>query len=433
MRPRTPTPTARRRTTFHLAAALLALLLATAAGLGATFAWSGSAPNAGNEVAAATMGAVPAAAATSNLACSQVTIDWSPAPNAERYRVERSADGGATWTTRAASVTATTYTDAAPTGPASFRWRVRGTRAVGDWTGAAATTTAITCATGYALQATNPPDEVDLTWSSQAGAVGYDIQRRVGGGAWVFLATNRAGTTYTDDEQHTVGETIDYRVRWVNAGGTRDATWSDVATIAAWDGTPVGSGGVSVNRTMSNDWTSGYQANVTVTNTSGAPVTWEILLSLATYPFNGTVTQVNNAQTVSTVGTAWTVKGVSWNQTIAPGQSASFSYQASRGNTPPPTGTATATITVANQWATGYCANVVVTTTSPVPITWQVTKLRATDAPFAATPSLWPVSPSGGIQTASLTGTAWTFTGPSWAATVVAGQTHSLQYCATKS
>jgi cellulase/cellobiase CelA1 len=163
-------------------------------------------------------------------------------------------------------------------------------------------------------------------------------------------------------------------------------------------------------------------------------VTWEIVLSMATYPFNGTITQVNGGQVTGTSGTDVTIKGASYNKTLAAGASVTFTYQADRGSAPPPVGVATATITVNSEWGTGYCADVTVSTTSPVPITWQVTKTRITDAPFLANPALWPASlTSSNLTTVSLTGVAWVFKGPSWANTIVAGQTQTIGYCANKS
>jgi expansin len=79
-----------------------------------------------------------------------------------------------------------------------------------------------------------------------------------------------------------------------------------------------------VAQTISNDWGSGYCANVRVTNPGTQPLTWRINFSI-----QGSVYTSWNV-VLSQSGAIVTASGVGWNATVQGGQYAEFGYCANR-------------------------------------------------------------------------------------------------------
>jgi endoglucanase len=77
---------------------------------------------------------------------------------------------------------------------------------------------------------------------------------------------------------------------------------------------------------VSNDWGSGFTADVTITNTGNSTLNgWTLAYS---YAGNQTITNAWNA-TVSQSGQTVTATDSGWNGTLAPNGSASFGFQGS--------------------------------------------------------------------------------------------------------
>jgi aryl-phospho-beta-D-glucosidase BglC (GH1 family) len=80
-----------------------------------------------------------------------------------------------------------------------------------------------------------------------------------------------------------------------------------------------------------NDWGSGLQGQIAITNDQGSTIQdWKL-----EFDYARPITELWNAQIVSQVGTHYVVKGVSWNSTLAVGQSLSFGFIAGAGSTTP--------------------------------------------------------------------------------------------------
>ncbi len=91
-------------------------------------------------------------------------------------------------------------------------------------------------------------------------------------------------------------------------------------TPAAWlSGGPVTrpnpTGGLTTAVTFSTEWTTGYCADLVVTNTSSKPIDWGVRI-----PVSGTIYNLWNG-VYSQSGNQLSVAGTSWNRTLAPGQS----------------------------------------------------------------------------------------------------------------
>jgi len=86
-----------------------------------------------------------------------------------------------------------------------------------------------------------------------------------------------------------------------------------------------GSGGITSTVVVNNDWGNGYCANLLLKNSSSAAVTWNISI-----PVDGTVSSLWNGSW-SQSGSVLNVSGVSWNNTLQPGQTdSSVGFCASR-------------------------------------------------------------------------------------------------------
>ena len=75
-----------------------------------------------------------------------------------------------------------------------------------------------------------------------------------------------------------------------------------------------------VNFKLDNVWDTGYNATITVTNTSDSIIDNLCL----TFPFNETISDIWNAAISETHDNFYVIKNVGWNQDIAEGQSVSF-------------------------------------------------------------------------------------------------------------
>ncbi|NEQ51534.1 MAG: hypothetical protein F6K11_15555, partial [Leptolyngbya sp. SIO3F4] len=71
-----------------------------------------------------------------------------------------------------------------------------------------------------------------------------------------------------------------------------------------------------------NDWGSGYQGQVKVTNNDNSPInSWTL-----EFDFSGKITQIWNAQIVNRNGNTYVVSNASYNGAVAPGQEVSFGF-----------------------------------------------------------------------------------------------------------
>ena len=77
-----------------------------------------------------------------------------------------------------------------------------------------------------------------------------------------------------------------------------------------------------------NDWGSGLQGQVAITNDQGATLTdWRL-----EFDYGRPITQLWNATIVSQQGTHYVIQGLSWNNTVAVGQTVSFGFTAGAGS-----------------------------------------------------------------------------------------------------
>ena len=204
--------------------------------------------SAASNTATATTAAAPAVpTAPSSLtataaSATQVNLTWAAATGQIAYAVDRSTDGGATWTI-VGTPTTTSYGDAGLTAGTTYTYRVRATNAVGS---SAASNTATATTTAAPTVPTAPSSltataasatQVNLTWAAATGQIAYAVDRSTDGGAtWTIVGTPT--TTSYGDAGLTAGTTYTYQVRATNAVGSSAASTTATATTPTPTPTP---------------------------------------------------------------------------------------------------------------------------------------------------------------------------------------------------
>lgn len=136
-------------------------------------------------------------------------------------------------------------------------------------------------------------------------------------------------------------------------------------TALAVGGLQVGVGGSDVSLNIEiDDWSSGYCADVTVSNASAAPISRSVPIALNAYPLNGEVS--SSWGSITTSSGQVTVGG-----TIPGNGSVTGSYCANR-TEPPPPASVNYTVTVSPNSVSAYCAVVEVSNPQAVPVTWEI-------------------------------------------------------------
>jgi chitinase len=85
---------------------------------------------------------------------------------------------------------------------------------------------------------------------------------------------------------------------------------------------------IPVTFAVTNDWGTGFQASMTITNHQTTPINnWTL-----EFDWDRNITQIWNAVIVNHVGNHYVIQPLSWDQTIAPGASISFGFLGNPGN-----------------------------------------------------------------------------------------------------
>src|SRR5205823_4825017 len=130
---------------------------------------------------------------------SQINLTWTaPTDNGGSaitgYKIERSTDGGSTWSTLVANtgISGTTYSDPGLAHTTTYTYRVSAINSVGTSppsTTASATTLAVAPSPPTTLHAALPiPSQINLTWTAPtdnggSAITGYKVERSTDGGS----------------------------------------------------------------------------------------------------------------------------------------------------------------------------------------------------------------------------------------------------------
>ena len=165
-----------------------------------------------------------------------VNLSWADndPTNETAFLVERSTDGGATFTLLArVPATQVTYTDLG-LAPGTYGYRVRSTNDSGDSAPSSPATALIPIppATPKNAQATATSTTITLNWTDNANNEdSYEILRRVGSaGAYTIIATLPANTTTFTETGLTPGTLYNYHIQASNISGHADFTGVTITT-----------------------------------------------------------------------------------------------------------------------------------------------------------------------------------------------------------
>ena len=191
---------------------------------------------------------------------SQINLSWTaPTSNGGSaitgYKIERSTDGGTTWSTTVANTasTGTTYSDTGLASSTTYTYRVSAINSVGTST---PSNTASATTSGTVSSVPQPPtgltsttassSQINLAWtapSNNGGSTitGYKIERSTDSGTtWSTIVSNTSSTSTTYSDSGLAASTAyTYRVSAINSVGTgspsntASATTSQVSTVRA--------------------------------------------------------------------------------------------------------------------------------------------------------------------------------------------------------
>jgi hypothetical protein len=190
----------------------------------------------------------PAGLGATAVSSARIDLAWTDSSTDETgFKIERSSNGGSTWT-QIATVGAgvTNYAATGLTASTAYQFRVRAYNAVGDSaysnTASATTQAAPTPPLAPAgLGATAASSvRIDLAWTDNSSdETGFKVERSTNGGAtWTQVATLGAGVTSYAATGLSASTTYQFRVRAYNAGG--DSAYSNTASATTQAGPAVG-------------------------------------------------------------------------------------------------------------------------------------------------------------------------------------------------
>ncbi len=183
------------------------------------------------------------------------------------------------------------------------------------YSGGPVDTAAPTVPTGLTVTATTS-SSVSLSWTASTdnvGVTGYDVYRNA------TKIDTASGTTYTDIGLN-ANTAYSYTVRARDAARNISAA-SSAVTATTQPGSGGGNSGCTATYRTMNSWDTGFQAEVTVTNTATSPTRgWAVALTLAS---GRTITNLWNGTL-----TGDTVTNTGHNGTIAPTASTTFGFVA---------------------------------------------------------------------------------------------------------
>ncbi|WP_235533085.1 glycoside hydrolase family 6 protein [Paenibacillus sp. Leaf72] len=164
------------------------------------------------------------AALTATAGNAQVSLSWTASAGATSYNVKRSLSASGPFTTVAANVSGTSYTNTGLTNGTIYYYVVSAVNTAGESANSAVKNAvpvagAIAPAAPTALTATAGNAQIGLSWTASAGATSYNVKRALSAsGPFTTVAANVSGTSYTNIGL-TNGTTYHYVVTAVNAAG----------------------------------------------------------------------------------------------------------------------------------------------------------------------------------------------------------------------
>ena len=215
----------------------------------------------------------PAAPATGlgvTVSNTEVSLSWRDVSGDTGYRIEKSANGGGTWTTLGTTLTNITGYNVTSglTAGTAYSFRITPLSGVGDGVPRVIGATTALPAVGTLAVTSKAATNVALAWTDIAGETGYRVERSTDRGTWASIGTTTANVTAFTDTTAAPLTHYYYRV-YGTLGGVSSidgnvafaATPAATANAAPWAssdiGTPGGSGAAYTNGTTATVIASG--------------------------------------------------------------------------------------------------------------------------------------------------------------------------------
>jgi len=123
---------------------------------------------------------------------SRIRLDWTGSPNADGYRIERSADGGTTWNNlTSVGKDTTTFMSTGLTCNMPYQYRVRAYNSQGNWGSDVASARTDACNTPAISLLAMSQKRINLSWvNTLVTASGFKVQRSLNGSSgWQGVGT----------------------------------------------------------------------------------------------------------------------------------------------------------------------------------------------------------------------------------------------------
>ena len=181
-----------------------------------------------------------AAPTFTNVSDTQVTVGWQPLADAVGYVLERSADGGSSWTTVSTTADPTGTTDTGLAGGTDYEYEVTA-QLPGDVSvnSAPAVASTLEAAPGGLTATYISGDEIDLAWRSNSPAAdGFQVQESSGGVNWTEVGTTDVGqSSYIVRGPFSSSASWQFEVRALDGAGNAGVA-SAAASVAVPTGLP---------------------------------------------------------------------------------------------------------------------------------------------------------------------------------------------------
>jgi cellulose 1,4-beta-cellobiosidase len=206
----------------------------------------------------------------------QVSLSWNAVSGATSYNVKRAATNGGPYTTVAANVMATSYTNTGLTNGTTYYYVVSAVNSAGEsvnstQVSAAPQATVTVPSAPSGLTAAAGDKQVALSWNAVSGATSYNVKRAAtNGGPYTTVAANVTATSFANTGLAN-GTTYYYVVSAVNSAG-ESANSAQVSATPQGTSTPSGDLVVQYRAADTNATDNQIKPNFNIKNTGTSPV-----------------------------------------------------------------------------------------------------------------------------------------------------------------
>ena len=222
-------------------------------------------------------------------AANTITLAWTaPTEGAASYKLEYSLDGSTNWTQIGGAISGTSYTHSTLDSNTEYYYRVSAVNATGTGTSTSVQSYWTLLETPTNFGYTNRTDaSVTLAWDSMDDATGYQVQYRIGTGAWSSSNVSFSGATATISAL-TPNTAYDFQVQAINSPDDNFSEWASLPLKTLLE-TPTGLQSTDkTDNTVTLEW-----------NTVSGATNYQVQYRTGTEPWS--TSQVTVVGTIATV------------------------------------------------------------------------------------------------------------------------------------